>query len=471
MKSNTNLVQVCMESPHYLQYKGQPVLLITSAEHYGAVINPDFDYQAYFETLAAYGLNYTRIYSGAYVEVEGMFIENNTLAPKMGRHLVPWERSAEPGAWDGGNQYDLGTWSLAYFQRLRDFISAAARQDIVVEICLYNCQYKESWHACALNAVNNIQQVGPEDFNGFQTLKYPALVHAQSEYVRKIVREVNEFDNVVLEICDEPTLNGTPADLAFAWIDHMVQVVVETERELPKQHLIAQQFMAHVDFTADSRMGMITTQYILQNESKQVGGVEALDSVYALKKPIECNETAYYPIWYRGNVEAASRAEAWEFMIGGGAAFNQLNGRFMVSDPRGATTDNHKVLSSLQTLRTFLLAFSFWKMEKDTSFVRSAPGPGALFRGMSQPGKQYALYIHHSTVNENGVCYLANEGSYQESLELELPPGRYTTKWVLPEAGKEIDSTSFSHPGGMRIVKSPVYPFDIALSLLADPQS
>ncbi len=37
-------------NPHYFEYKGQPTLLITSAEQYGAVLNLDFYYKIYLKT-------------------------------------------------------------------------------------------------------------------------------------------------------------------------------------------------------------------------------------------------------------------------------------------------------------------------------------------------------------------------------------------------------------------------------------
>lgn len=52
-------------NPHYYLFNGKPTILITSAEHYGAVINKDFDYVTYLDALKSYGLNYTRIYAGA----------------------------------------------------------------------------------------------------------------------------------------------------------------------------------------------------------------------------------------------------------------------------------------------------------------------------------------------------------------------------------------------------------------------
>ena len=89
-------------NPHYFLWRGRPALLITSGEHYGAVLNLDFDYRQYLDTLAADGLNYTRVFSGAYVEPQGAFkIERNTLAPRPGRFLAPWPRSSQPGYPDG----------------------------------------------------------------------------------------------------------------------------------------------------------------------------------------------------------------------------------------------------------------------------------------------------------------------------------------------------------------------------------
>ncbi|TFH22606.1 MAG: hypothetical protein E4H10_13475, partial [Bacteroidia bacterium] len=50
-------VKLFADNPRYLEYQGEPVILITSAEHYGAVLNLDFDYQLYLETLGSEGFN------------------------------------------------------------------------------------------------------------------------------------------------------------------------------------------------------------------------------------------------------------------------------------------------------------------------------------------------------------------------------------------------------------------------------
>ena len=42
--ANAEPLRLHPETPHYFEYQGKPRVLITSAEHYGAVLNADFDY-------------------------------------------------------------------------------------------------------------------------------------------------------------------------------------------------------------------------------------------------------------------------------------------------------------------------------------------------------------------------------------------------------------------------------------------
>src|SRR5881394_944779 len=93
-------------NPHYFLFRGKPTVLITSGEHYGAVLNLDFDYTRYLDELQAHGLNHTRTWAGTYREIPGSFkITDNTLAPAPNRYLCPWARGSSPGYFDGGNQF------------------------------------------------------------------------------------------------------------------------------------------------------------------------------------------------------------------------------------------------------------------------------------------------------------------------------------------------------------------------------
>ena len=86
------------ENQHYFLFRGRPTVLVGSTEHYGAVLNRDFDYVRYLDELHHQGLNLTRTFSGVYCEDQRSFgIHGNTLAPAAGRLIAPWARSANVG--------------------------------------------------------------------------------------------------------------------------------------------------------------------------------------------------------------------------------------------------------------------------------------------------------------------------------------------------------------------------------------
>src|SRR2546427_5709722 len=82
---NNKCLQLHPRNPHYFLFRGKPTVLITSGEHYGAVLNLDFDYVKYLDELQSKGLNLTRIWPGGpYLEILGVFnISKNTLAPAL----------------------------------------------------------------------------------------------------------------------------------------------------------------------------------------------------------------------------------------------------------------------------------------------------------------------------------------------------------------------------------------------------
>lgn len=63
---NADTIRLHPQNPHYFLFRGKAVALISSGEHYGAVLNADFDYRRYLSTLEANGLNYTRLFGGIY---------------------------------------------------------------------------------------------------------------------------------------------------------------------------------------------------------------------------------------------------------------------------------------------------------------------------------------------------------------------------------------------------------------------
>jgi hypothetical protein len=176
-------------NPRYFLFGGKPAVLVTSGEHYGAVLNLDFDYVRYLDALAKDGLDLTRVFSGTYREVPASFgITENTLAPRPGRYCAPWARSTQPGESDGGMKFDLARWDESYFRRLADLMAEAERRGIVVEVNLFCPLYEDAlWAANPMNARNNVNGVGAAPREEVYTLKHPDLTRVQDAVATRIV--------------------------------------------------------------------------------------------------------------------------------------------------------------------------------------------------------------------------------------------------------------------------------------------
>ena len=220
------------QNPHYFLFRDKPAVLIGSTEHYGALMNLDFDYVKYFDELADCGLNITRTFTGIYVEPAGAFgIKKNTMAPAPGRFIAPWARSNEAGYANGGNKFDLESWDEAYFERLKDFISEAGRREIVVELDLFSNFYDTiQWKLSPLNSINNINGIGDiRDHKEILSLRHPEILAVQEKMVRKIISELKDFDNLYYEICNEPYFGDTLA--LREWEVHMTSIVADAEKD------------------------------------------------------------------------------------------------------------------------------------------------------------------------------------------------------------------------------------------------
>ena len=52
-RATSGVLALHPDNPHYFLWRTKPAVLITSGEHYGALLNLDFDYRKYIDTLAA----------------------------------------------------------------------------------------------------------------------------------------------------------------------------------------------------------------------------------------------------------------------------------------------------------------------------------------------------------------------------------------------------------------------------------
>ena len=432
------------ENPHYFLWKEKAAVLIGSGEHYGAVLNLDFDYAKYLGAYAGAGMNVTRTFTGAYVEPQGAFkIERNTLAPAPGRLICPWARSAEPGYVNGGNKFDLTKWDEAFFARLKDFMAQAEKRGVIVEMNLFTPMYEQmQWDYSPMNARNNINGIGQAGKHEVYTLdKEPALLARQIEMTRKIVTELNGFDNLYFEAMNEPYFGG----VTQAWHDRIADTIHETEKALPKKHLISWNVANGAKQVDKPHPAISILNFHYANPP------DAVAQNYALNLPIGENETGF-----KGTGDDHYRMEAWEFMLAGGALFNHLDysyaaghedGDFPVKDPTpgggGAT-----VRKSFQFLRTFLERFDLPKMKPAPKLIRK--GAPEHWRAIGDGAARFGLYA---------------KGAAPAEIIFALPDGRWNQRWFDAGSGALLLEDTVEAKDGTAILKMPDCCSEVALDL------
>ncbi len=453
-QSNTP-ISLHPENPHYFLFRNKPTILITSAEHYGAVVSLDFNYLKYLDELQENRLNYTRIFSGAYIEVPGAFgISKNTLAPVSRKFISPWARSPEPGSKAGGNKFDLGKWDQKYFERLKDFVSEAGKRGIIVEMTFFSALYNpQGWKNSPMHPDNNINLKDSIPRKNVHTMHNGELLDYQEGMVQKIVSELKNFDNIIYEIQNEPWADfGVKVlDLdreegpdpwqkiveeanreSLDWQKHIASAIVAEEADLEEKHLIAQNFtnFRHKLQEVDPNVSILNFHYALP---------EAVGDNYHLNKVIGFDESGF-----SGNKDETYRRQAWRFIMAGGGLFYNLDYSFTVQKPDGTDQQqapgggSRTLRNQLKVLKDFMESFDFVKM-KPVENVESKNKAYQVYQ-LSDPGKQYAFYF---------------EGVQQNEVLVDLPKGKYYVEIISVEDGSKKSLENKKHKGGELKLETP----------------
>jgi hypothetical protein len=277
--------------------------------------------------------------------------------------------------------------------------------------------------------------------------------------VRKLVQELNGFDNLYYEIQNEPW-----ADLSDTVLVHNEYVsrddlkspattgkipagssqgrqrLAETrcrrdppgEARLPKKHLVSQN-VANFQFPlteVDPNVSIVNFHYAVP---------AAVGQNYHLDKVIGFNETGF-----AGKRDETYRRQAWRFLLAGGALFNHLDYSFAVGSENGRDTSyvapgggSPALRKQFGLLKTFMQGLDLAGMTPQKSAVKSARG--AFVHALGNGSGQYALYV---------------EGTKGFSVVLDLPAGSYGVEWLHPVTGQKIPA-SFQHAGGEKVLTAP----------------
>jgi hypothetical protein len=462
-------------NPHYFQYDGKPLLLISSADIYYDVYSPHQDYIGYLDLLARYSSNFTRIYPAGCTSFPPM---------EKGQYILPWVKT------DNG-KYDLDKWNPEFFRRLHHFMEHAQKKDIIVDVCMFNgfctawAQINNfCWPQLPWNKANNIQGEGSPEMNDFTSLKHPSNVARQREYIRKICQELDRYNNVIYDTSDEPDCFGNlPIPQSNAWVEAMLSEICAADT---RHHLVAQTHIPPLESTGkdwcrDPRITWLNAEYLcaLRDFDKEY----PIDKPYVLIETHSPGEDPGWDTWWSRmglvmtcqDKVSASRIHAWAFMVAGGGGFMEWSANYCPGTP-GTIEPQPTVLQQKKVLRDFLEGFDFANMRSFKRFQGVHQEPAytetAWATAIAEPGKQYALYLSHSFAAHKGTedwyggFYSPAPGSYREALTLEVPPGAYLVEWVDPVSGKILESQSVAHDGGGLVLHTPGYTIDIALRIL-----
>jgi hypothetical protein len=314
-----------------------------------------------------------------------------------------------------------------------------------------------------MNAINNVNQVGEVARTNVYTLdRNGGLLAIQEGMVRKLVSELQGYDNLYYEICNEPYFGG----VTLEWQHHIAEVIAAAERGKAPRHLISQNIAnskARID-KPNPEVSIFNFHYAAPPDTVSIN--------YDLHKVIGDNETGF-----RGTNDAPYRMEAWDFIVAGGGLFNNLDYSFTAghedgkfgfpsSQPGGGTSALRRQLGFLSQRMSDM---DFLHMKPANELLRGNFPSGISARVLAQPGKDVMVYVRTpADKGENGDCRHERFADRQISFELSLPSGKMSVEWLNTKACLVAKRETVTHNGGALKCAAPPFEDDIALHIRWD---
>lgn len=231
-------------SRYFSNDKGE-IVYLTGSHTWSNEQSKSFDY--FSETLSEYGHNFIRYWTKEHTKGNAYSEQGD---PTL---TMPWQRTGPGHANDGLLKFDINKFDQEYFDRLRTNINIAKNRNQYISIMLF-----QGWSIDAsfgkkvnvfkyhpFNTANNINGVDGDFFNNnkegeeLHTILDKQILKHQKSYIRKIVDSVNEFDNVLYEICNEdPGKEELWASKHIEWQYAILDFLKLYQSTKPKQHPI-----------------------------------------------------------------------------------------------------------------------------------------------------------------------------------------------------------------------------------------
>lgn len=244
------------------------------------------------------------------------------------------------------------------------------------------------------------------------------------------------------------------------WQAHMVRVIHEAQHDLPNRHLVSLNVAngrAKVENPPEG-VSIFNFHYCVPPD------VVAMN--YALNKVIGENETGF-----RGPHDVLYRTEAWDFLLAGGAIYNNLDYSFSADHPDGMLRGfkspgggSPELRFQLGILKRFLDGFEFVEMKPDPSCVMKS-SEKLDWQALTKSGVAYAVYFHVPLPNKPKAIEDHLRKGVRSRVTLNLPPGRYKADWVDTKTGETLRTDSWNQTEKEHEIETPAFDDDIALKI------
>ena len=388
----------------------------------------------FLDWLEAWGHNYTRVWSY-------FFYMNNNKGPQK---PWPYMRTGPGLANDELPKFDLKKMNAQYVDMVRYFLEEAEKRNIFCSIMLFGSgnelrrddSFKKSvaWHPD--NNIN-VREGLIENGKEFYSMK-PELLELQEDHVRRVIDELNHFDNFVWEIINEAVLPASKD-----WQYHMIRLVREYERTKPKQHLIIMSG-GHNEaggILEDSPADIISPDGSLHNY-KDGGPAAYVDKVVI-------NDTDH--LWGFSRVEQAEIYRKWvwkTFLRGNHCLFMDDYDSFLNKNNGQINPAYDLIRKNLGYTVDYSMQFSdLAKMVPDTSVASTR-------YTLANKGQEYLVYfpddenesLEGGSKSQNAERILSRlwdsifskPNTPKRSFNVQMQKGTYARTWFDPKHSKRV---------------------------------
>jgi hypothetical protein len=186
-----------------------------------------FDFAAYLNLLKSHHANYIRLWAQEDMRAE----------PTL------YLRTGPGNATDGKPKFDLTQFNPAYFKHLRERVIAARNMGMYVNVMLFN---GADWVNHPYNVLNSIHSpditnqscgiVGYPDCGIYiYQSYYVGALPLQQAYAKKVVETLNDLDNVIYEMVNQPKWPNPSPVFSFEF-SSIMSYLKAYEATLPLQH-------------------------------------------------------------------------------------------------------------------------------------------------------------------------------------------------------------------------------------------